>query len=164
MLAAWDTIKNADVQFIWQTGKYYHEQITAQLRGRELENVHVCDFISSMDAAYAAADLVISRAGAGSISEFCLLGKAVILVPSPNVAEDHQTKNALALVDKEAALYVKDSNAHDELVTLALATIKDEDKLTQLRNNILNLAHHHSAEVIADEVIALAIKYRDGKQ
>lgn len=164
MLAAWDTIKNADVQFIWQTGKYYHKQITAQLRGRELENVHVCDFISSMDAAYAAADLVISRAGAGSISEFCLLGKAVILVPSPNVAEDHQTKNALALVDKEAALYVKDANAHDELVTLALATIKDEDKLTQLRNNILNLAHHHSAEVIADEVIALAIKYRDGKQ
>jgi UDP-N-acetylglucosamine--N-acetylmuramyl-(pentapeptide) pyrophosphoryl-undecaprenol N-acetylglucosamine transferase len=70
----------------------------------------------------------------------------------------------LALVDKEAALYVKDANAHDELVTLALATIEDEDKLTQLRNNILNLAHHHSAEVIADEVIALAIKYRDGKQ
>lgn len=163
MLAAWDTLGESGVQFVWQTGKYYHEQITAQLRGRELSNVHMCDFISSMDAAYAAADLVISRAGAGSISEFCLLGKAVILVPSPNVAEDHQTKNALALVDKEAALYVKDADAPSLLITLALTTIKDEEKLTQLRTNILTLAHHHAAEVIADEVIALAMKYQDGK-
>ena len=160
MLQAWDTLGKSDVQFIWQTGKYYHELITAQLRGRELPNVHVCDFISSMDAAYAAADLVISRAGAGSISEFCLLGKAVILVPSPNVAEDHQTKNALALVDKEAALYVKDADATTKLVALALATVEDEDKLAQLRTNILTLAFHHSAEVIADEVIALATKYK----
>lgn len=163
MLAAWDTLGESGVQFVWQTGKYYHEQITAQLRGRELSNVHMCDFISNMDAAYAAADLVISRAGAGSISEFCLLGKAVILVPSPNVAEDHQTKNALALVDKEAALYVKDADAPSQLITLALTTIKDEEKLTQLRTNILTLAHHHAAEVIADEVIALAMKYQDGK-
>lgn len=163
MLAAWDTLGESGVQFVWQTGKYYHEQITAQLRGRELSNVHMCDFISSMDAAYAAADLVISRAGAGSISEFCLLGKAVILVPSPNVAEDHQTKNALALVDKEAALYVKDADAPSQLITLALTTIKDEEKLTQLRTNILTMAHHHAAEVIADEVIALAMKYQDGK-
>jgi len=163
MLAAWDTLGESGVQFVWQTGKYYHEQITAQLRGRELSNVYMCDFISSMDAAYAAADLVISRAGAGSISEFCLLGKAVILVPSPNVAEDHQTKNALALVDKEAALYVKDADAPSQLITLALTSIKDEEKLTQLRTNILTLAHHHSAEVIADEVIALAMKYQDGK-
>ena len=160
MMQAWDTLGKSDVQFIWQTGKYYHEQITAQLRGRELPNVHVCDFISSMDAAYAAADLVISRAGAGSISEFCLLGKAVILVPSPNVAEDHQTKNALALVNKEAALYVKDADATAKLVALALATVEDEDKLAQLRTNILTLAFHHSAEVIADEVIALAKKYK----
>ncbi len=160
MLQAWDTLGKSDVQFIWQTGKYYHEQITAQLRGRELPNVHVCDFISSMDAAYAAADLVISRAGAGSISEFCLLGKAVILVPSPNVAEDHQTKNALALVNKEAALYVKDADATAKLVALALATVEDEGKLAQLRTNILTLAFHHSAEVIADEVIALATKYK----
>lgn len=160
MLQAWDTLGKSDVQFIWQTGKYYHEQITAQLRGRELPNVHVCDFISSMDAAYAAADLVISRAGAGSISEFCLLGKAVILVPSPNVAEDHQTKNALALVNKEAALYVKDADATAKLVALALATVEDEGKLAQLRTNILTLAFHHSAEVIADEVIALAKKYK----
>ncbi len=163
VIQAWDTLKKTDVQLIWQTGKYYHEQITGELRGREYPNVHVCDFISNMDSAYAAADLVVSRAGAGSISEFCLLGKAVILVPSPNVAEDHQTKNALALVDKDAALYVKDSDAPSNLIPLALATIKNEEKLTDLRANILTLAFHNSAEVIADEVIALAQNYRSKK-
>ena len=164
MLGAWDTLKESDVQFIWQTGKYYYEDITRQLKGRELKNVHVCDFISSMDAAYAAADLVISRAGAGSISEFCLLGKAVILVPSPNVAEDHQTKNALALVNRDAALYVKDADAVARLLPLALETIGDEVLLSNLRKNILTLAFHNSAEVIADEVIVLATKYRDEKK
>ena len=161
MLGAWDVLKDSDVQFVWQTGKYYYEEITKQLGGRELSNVHVCDFISSMDAAYAAADLVISRAGAGSISEFCLLGKAVILVPSPNVSEDHQTKNALALVNKEAALYVKDADAVRELIPLALDAVKDEAKLEGLSANILTMAFHHSAEVIADEVIALATKYKE---
>ena len=160
MLGAWDALKESDVQFIWQTGKYYYEDIKAQLKERELKNVHVCDFISSMDAAYAAADLVISRAGAGSISEFCLLGKAVILVPSPNVSEDHQTKNALALVNKEAALYVKDAEAATALIPLALETVKDETRLAALSKNILTLAFHNSAEVIADEVIALAMKYK----
>lgn len=164
MLQAWDALKDSNVQVIWQTGKYYYEQITSQLRGMELPNVHVCDFISSMDAAYAAADLVISRAGAGSISEFCLLGKAVILVPSPNVAEDHQTKNALALVNRDAALYVKDADAVARLLPLALETIGDEVLLSSLRKNILTLAFHNSAEVIADEVIALATKYRDEKK
>ena len=161
MIGAWERLKEADVQFIWQTGKYYCEQITEQLSGRELDNVHVCDFISSMDAAYAAADLVISRAGAGSISEFCLLGKAVVLVPSPNVSEDHQTKNALALVNKEAALYVKDADAVNELIPLALNVVKDDAKLAGLSANILTMAFHHSAEVIADEVIALATKYKE---
>ena len=164
MLNAWDSLGDCDVQFIWQTGKYYYEQITEQIGERKLENVHVCDFISSMNAAYAAADLVISRAGAGSISEFCLLGKAVILVPSPNVSEDHQTKNALALVNKDAALYVKDAHAAQELVPLALSTITDEKKLNQLRTNILTLAYHNSAEIIADEVIALAEQYRAKKK
>lgn len=159
MLGAWDVIKDSEVQFIWQTGKYYYEDITRQLKDRELKNVHVCDFISSMDAAYAAADLVISRAGAGSISEFCLLGKAVVLVPSPNVSEDHQTKNALALVNKEAALYVKDAAASRELIPLALQAVKDKDKLALLGKNIQTLAFYHSAEVIADEVIALAKQY-----
>ena len=161
MLGAWDTLKESDVQFIWQTGKYYYEDITRQLKGRELKNVHVCDFISSMDAAYAAADLVISRAGAGSISEFCLLGKAVILVPSPNVSEDHQTKNALALVNKDAALYVKDADASNALIPLALDAVKDDERLSALSKNILTLAFHHSAEVIADEVIRLAKEYAD---
>ena len=164
MLNAWDSLGDCDVQFIWQTGKYYYKQITEQIGERKLENVHVCDFISSMDAAYAAADLVISRAGAGSISEFCLLGKAVILVPSPNVSEDHQTKNALALVNKDAALYVKDDHAAQELVPLALSTITDEKKLNQLRTNILTLAYHNSAEIIADEVIALAEQYSAKKK
>ena len=159
MLGAWDTLKESDVQFIWQTGKYYYEDITRQLKGRELKNVHVCDFISSMDAAYAAADLVISRAGAGSISEFCLLGKAVILVPSPNVSEDHQTKNALALVNKDAALYVKDADASNALIPLALDAVKDDARLSALSKNILTLAFHHSADVIADEVIRLAKEY-----
>ena len=162
MLAAWDALKDSDVQFIWQTGKYYYADITRQLEGRELPNVHVCDFISSMDAAYAAADLVISRAGAGSISEFCLLGKAVILVPSPNVSEDHQTKNALALVSKDAALYVKDADAPTALIPLALEAVRDNAKLSALSTNILALAFHHSAEVIADEVIALAARYQEG--
>ena len=164
MLGAWAALGKSDVQFIWQTGKYYYENINAQLRGRELENVHVCDFISSMDAAYAAADLVISRAGAGSISEFCLLGKAVVLVPSPNVSEDHQTKNALALVNKEAALYVKDADAARELIPLALEAVKDEAKLGALSTNIKTLAFYHSAEVIADEVIALAMQYKAKKK
>ena len=161
VLGAWDSIKDCDVQFIWQTGKFYYKDITEQLRGRELPNVHVCDFISSMDAAYAAADLVISRAGAGSISEFCLLGKAVILVPSPNVSEDHQTKNALALVNKDAALYVKDVDAVSELISLALNTVNDVARLSVLSTNIRTLAFHHSAEVIADEVIALARGYME---
>lgn len=161
MLGAWESLKESDVQFIWQTGKYYYEDIMKQLDGRELPNVHVCDFISSMDAAYAAADLVISRAGAGSISEFCLLGKAVVLVPSPNVSEDHQTKNALALVNKGAALYVKDVDAPNQLIPLALDVVKDEEKLGQLCENIRMMAFHHSAEVIADEVIALAMKYKN---
>lgn len=158
VLGAWNTIAKSDVQFIWQTGKYYHKEITEQL---QLPNVHVCDFISSMDAAYAAADLVISRAGAGSISEFCLLGKAVILVPSPNVSEDHQTKNALALVNKDAALYVKDADAVCDLIPLALDTVNDATRLSALSANIRTLAFHHSAEVIADEVIALARAYME---
>ena len=103
-----DDIRESGVQFIWQTGKYYSAEISERMKGQDVPNLTITDFISDMGAAYKAADLVVSRAGAGSISEFCLLGKPVILVPSPNVAEDHQTKNAMALVNKQAALYVKD--------------------------------------------------------
>ena len=111
-------MEKSDVQFVWQTGKFYHAAIMEQMKGKEIANLKIMDFISDMGAAYKAADLVISRAGASSISEFCLIGKPVILVPSPNVAEDHQTKNAMALVNKDAAIYVKDADAHSHCSNL----------------------------------------------
>ena len=156
-----DAIRQSGVQFIWQTGKYYHAQITEQLaKEQKADNLVVTDFISDMGAAYKAADLVVSRAGAGSISEFCLLGKPVILVPSPNVAEDHQTKNALALVNKNAALYVKDVEAPSLLIPLAIDTIQDDAKLKSLSENILKMALPASAEIIAKEVVTLASQKR----
>ena len=150
-------IAESGLQFIWQTGKYYSQQIAEELkqRGRP-ECLVVCDFIADMAAAYRAADLVISRAGASSISEFCLIGKPVILVPSPNVAEDHQTKNALALANKDAALYVKDAEAPGVLLQLAIDTVNDEAKLKSLSENVLKLALPDSANIIAREVIKLA--------
>ena len=152
-----DMIKESGVQFIWQTGKYYNASIMAELKQRgTVPSLHVTDFISDMGAAYKAADLVISRAGASSISEFCLIGKPVILVPSPNVAEDHQTKNAMALVNKNAALYVKDADAPAEVVKLALQTVKDGARLKELSENILKLALPDSADIIANEVVKLA--------
>ena len=123
--------------------------------------LHVTDFISDMATAYRAADLVISRAGAGSISDFCLLQKPVILVPSPNVAEDHQTKNALALVNKNAALYVKDIEAKDLLLDKAIEAVKQPDLLKNLSKNITELAFTDSANIIAKEVIKLAEKYKE---
>lgn len=153
-----DLVRESGVQFIWQTGKYYKESIDAfmQQQGGEIPCLHRTDFISDMGAAYRAADLVISRAGASSISEFCLIGKPVILVPSPNVAEDHQTKNALALVDHRAALYVKDVEAAQSLLPLAVKTVADEPLLESLSTNIKTLGQANAADVIADEVIRLA--------
>lgn len=145
------------IQFVWQTGKYYSQSIAERLAAQRCpENLKVMDFISNMDVAYAAADLVISRAGAGSISEFCLLGKPVILVPSPNVAEDHQTKNAMALVQKDAALFVADAEAPRTLMPLAVNTVNDAAKLASLSENVKKLAMPNAAEVIAREVIKLA--------
>ncbi len=145
------------VQFVWQTGKYYSAAITAELERLHCpDNLKVCDFIADMAAVYAAADLIISRAGAGSISEFCLLGKPVILVPSPNVAEDHQTKNAMALVQKDAAIYVADAEARRTLVPLAINTVADTARLATLSANIKALAHPNAAADIAREVIRLA--------
>jgi UDP-N-acetylglucosamine--N-acetylmuramyl-(pentapeptide) pyrophosphoryl-undecaprenol N-acetylglucosamine transferase len=125
------------------------------MKGKELPNLKIMDFISDMGAAYKAADLVISRAGASSISEFQLIGKPVILVPSPNVAEDHQTKNAMALVNKDAALCVKDVDAPDTLIKLALDTITNDEKLASLSENVKKMGLKNSAEIIADEVIKL---------
>ena len=152
-----DEVRVSQVQFIWQTGKYYSDVIAKQLEKAVCpDNLKVTDFISDMAAAYRAADLVISRAGAGSISEFCLLGKPVILVPSPNVAEDHQTKNAMALVKKDAALCVKDAEATQQLLPLAIKTVDDDAKLKSLHENILKMALPDSAKIIAQEVIKLA--------
>ncbi len=145
----------SDVQVIWQTGKYYYKKLLERLEGRTLKNVQVVEFVQQMNFAYAAADLIISRAGASSISELCLLQKAVILVPSPNVAEDHQTKNALALVKEDAALMVKDSEARSTLIPRALTLIHQPEKLVKLSTNILKLAQHNSAERIADEIFKL---------
>jgi len=153
-----DLVKSSDVQFYWQTGKYYSAEIAKRLKGENIPNLKVTDFITDMGVAYQAADLVISRAGASSISEFCLIGKPVILVPSPNVAEDHQTKNALALVHKDAALYVKDAEAPDTLLSLAVKTVSDDARLKSLSENVLKLALPDSAEIIAKEVIKLSKK------
>jgi len=150
-------IAASSVQFIWQTGSYYKKEIeqTIDVKGKPT-NLVVTDFISRMDQAYRLADLVISRAGAGSISELCLLGKPSILVPSPNVAEDHQTHNAMALVNRQAALLVRDADAPEQLIPLALETVANTDKLQELGRNAAAMALRDSARIIAEEVIKLA--------
>lgn len=165
MMQGFDKIKESGVQFIWQTGKIYINEAKQAVKAYgELPMLHVTDFISDMAAAYSAADVVISRAGAGSISEFCLLGKPVILVPSPNVAEDHQTKNALALVNKNAALYIKDSEATQKLLDTAIEAVHKPDLLKELSSNITKLAIKDSATIIAKEVCKLALKYKENHE
>ena len=153
-----DLIEKSGVQFIWQTGKYYYPDICRRMEGKKLPMLHITEFISDMGTAYKAADLVISRAGAGSISEFCLISKPVILVPSPNVAEDHQTKNAMALSTRDAALFVKDADAQEQLMPLALKTVNDDALLKNLSDNIAKMALKDSADIIAEEVIKLATR------
>jgi UDP-N-acetylglucosamine--N-acetylmuramyl-(pentapeptide) pyrophosphoryl-undecaprenol N-acetylglucosamine transferase len=151
-------IAASSAQFIWQTGSYYKKEIEQLLdvKGKP-GNLVVMDFISRMDQAYHLADLVISRAGAGTISELCLLGKPAILVPSPNVAEDHQTHNAMALVNKQAALLVRDADAIEQLIPLALETVANTEKLHELGQNAAAMALRDSARIIAEEVIKLAL-------
>ncbi len=165
IIAALPTLLKSDIQVIWQTGKSYYEKCAEALSAALQTSPPVggvggsCQctaFLSRMDLAYAAADLVISRAGASSISELCLLGKPCILVPSPNVAEDHQTHNAMALVRKDAAILVRDVEAQEKLIPTALQTINDTAKLTSLYTNILTLAERDSARRIAEEVMKLA--------
>lgn len=165
VMAHLDELQNSGVQVIWQTGKNYFENIKQQLAEKSpMPALKPTDFIADMGAAYRAADLVISRAGASSISEFCLIGKPVILVPSPNVAEDHQTKNAMALVNRQAAQYVSDAEAPQKLIPLALSTVKDDQILGQLSHNIKLMALRNSAEKIANEVFALAEKQANKKR
>ena len=152
---------DAGIHVVWQTGKVYYENIKSQILNQKSEiekNLEVLPFLADMPDRYAQADLVISRAGASSISELCLLGKSAILVPSPNVAEDHQTHNAMALVNKNAAVLVRDADAADKLIDTAISLIKDSKRLEELHTNILTLAQTDSARRIAEEVINLAKK------
>lgn len=153
-----DAFFASDVQVIWQTGRYYYTEASKHLKAYRGMPVWCSDFITRMDYAYVAADLVISRAGASSISELCLLKKPVVLVPSPNVAEDHQTKNAQALVDKQAAVMVTDREAERLLVSTALEIVRDEARLTSLGGHIAKLALEQSAERIVDEMIKIIEK------
>ncbi|GEO03966.1 UDP-N-acetylglucosamine--N-acetylmuramyl-(pentapeptide) pyrophosphoryl-undecaprenol N-acetylglucosamine transferase [Adhaeribacter aerolatus] len=146
-------MKAAGYGLIWQTGKFYHNQAQTATDNIGALNIKAFDFIRRMDLAYAAADVVISRAGALSISELCLVGKPVILVPSPNVAEDHQTKNALALVKKDAAVLVKDDEAGTELYPAAFALMADAARQKQLSANILKLAQPQAATAIVNELL-----------
>lgn len=161
VLANLELIKaNRDIQFVWQTGKLYFEEMKRRVEEFGMpENLTITDFVSNMANALSAANLVVSRAGAGSISEFALLGKAVILVPSPNVSEDHQTKNAMALVEKDAAIYVADANVKEELIKKAIETVNDDNKISQLESNIEKMGKPNAAEDIANEVMMLADAY-----
>lgn len=153
IVGAFDDIAKSDIQIVWQCGKYYFNEMSKlQKDGVIPPNVRLFDFISKMDYAYSVADLVISRAGAGSISEFSILGKPVILVPSPNVAEDHQTQNAMALVKKDAAIMITDADARESLFETALNLVKDENRLKSLSENISKMAQRDSAKRIVDEI------------
>ena len=156
MLAGIDKIIAEDVQLIWQTGKHYYESIQEHLAGKEQGNVRVLEFLQRMDFAYAAADVIVSRAGAGTIAELYVIKKPIILVPSPNVAEDHQTQNAMALVKNEAALLVRDMDAEQNLVDVALQLLKESKKCQILSENIGKMALPDADEVIAREVLKIA--------
>ena len=146
---------DAGIQVIWQTGRFYYQEVKDSVRGYDLGDFRIFEFLKEMDLAYAAADVVISRAGALSIAELCLVGKPVIFVPSPNVAEDHQTKNARALVDNNAAVLISDKDARTALVKATLQLIKDSDRQLSLSENIKKLARPDAAEMIAREILSL---------
>ena len=153
VLARLDALIAADVQLIWQTGKVYYSTIVEKIGRNYHPNIYMTEFLNGMDMAYAAADVIISRAGAGTISELCLVKKPVILVPSPNVAEDHQTKNALALVNEEAAVLVTDLDAESNLINTALDLLKNDAFQKKLSEQIAKMAMPEADEIIASEVI-----------
>jgi UDP-N-acetylglucosamine--N-acetylmuramyl-(pentapeptide) pyrophosphoryl-undecaprenol N-acetylglucosamine transferase len=150
-----DLIAGTDIDVIWQTGRHYFDNILENLKKRKIQNIKILDFINRMDYAYSVADVIISRAGGSTISELCLVGKPIILVPSPNVAEDHQTKNALALVRKNAALMIKDAEARNELIPQAIKLISNIDLIENLSKNCKKMGIKNSAERIADEIYKL---------
>ena len=155
-LAGIKKIVDADVQLIWQTGKYYYQFVQEKLAGMENENIKVMEFLHKMELAYASADVIVSRAGAGTIAELCVIGKPVILVPSPNVTEDHQTQNALALVKHGAAIMIADASAETDLVDAALNLVGNPGKCRLLSDNIRKLALPDADNVIAKEVFKIA--------
>ena len=155
IMAGLDKIIAADVQVIWQTGKFYYKGIIEKLGENYHPDIHVVEFLNRMDLAYAAADIIISRAGAGTIAELCVIKKPVVLVPSPNVAEDHQTKNALALVQENAAVFVADRDAEAKLVDKALELLNDKETQKKLSDNIGKMAMPDADEVIAAEVMKM---------
>lgn len=146
---------NQNIQIIWQCGERYISELSVQIIGREVSNIHIFDFVNRMDMAYKLADLVISRAGASSISELCLLAKPTILIPSPNVAEDHQTHNAMALVNQNAALMIKDEDVKNQLFETALQVVENEKLLQSLSDNIGCLAKLNAADKIVDEILKI---------
>jgi len=147
-----EKILKSDIQLIWQSGKIYFDQLKTDIGELAKGKLFLSDFIYEMDLAYAAADLIVSRAGAISVSEVCLVGKPVILVPSPNVAEDHQTKNAMALVQKNAAVLVKDADANSTLVDTAISLLQDDEKCKSLSENILAFAIADAPQRILNEI------------
>jgi UDP-N-acetylglucosamine--N-acetylmuramyl-(pentapeptide) pyrophosphoryl-undecaprenol N-acetylglucosamine transferase len=155
LFAQIEKLNTSGVQVLWQCGKLYYEEFKTKMDTGNYPNIHLTQFITEMDIAYSAADLIISRAGAISISELCIIGKPVILVPSPNVAEDHQTKNAMALVNKEAAVLVKDKDARTDLVNVAMNLIADAPKMEKLAANIKTLARPKATENIVKQIIQL---------
>ena len=144
-----------DVEVLWQCGRFYKKGVDAFMEGRELPQIRHSDFIGRMDLAYAAADVIISRSGASSISEICAAGKAAVFVPSPNVAEDHQTHNAMALVNKGAAMIVRDAEAVEKLLPTAMELIHDPEKIAGIEKNALKLARLDAAQAIVDEIYKL---------
>lgn len=150
-----DLIAKTNVDVIWQTGRHYFDDMMENLTSSKTENVRILDFIHRMDYAYSVADVIVSRAGASTISELCLVGKPIILVPSPNVAEDHQTKNAMALVKNNAALMIKDSDAKRELIPQAIQLINNSNLIKTLSSNCIKMGIKNSTERIVDEIYKL---------
>jgi len=150
-----EILKNENIQLVWQTGKTYFPTAMERIESTNSTSLKTFDFITKMDYAYAVADLIVSRAGAISISELCVVQKPSILVPSPNVAEDHQTKNAYVLSNHQAAILVKDKDAHETLITEIITVLKDEKLLISLKEKIAGMAYNNSSEMIANEVLSL---------
>lgn len=157
VLAHLDALKASGVQLIWQTGRYYYERIRKEVDESRYPGIRIMEFVNRVELAYAAADLIIARAGAGTISELCVVGKPVILVPSPNVAEDHQSKNAAALVKRQAARVIRDGDAVAELIPAAMRLIEDQESQALLAANIRKLAKPDAAREIAEEILTIAM-------